>query len=318
MGEFFLQKIHSLYSSHIFSPSSRPYLVAEIGLNHNNDMELACRMIQEAAACGADAVKFQSYTTDLFINNQSSEASGLYSIFKNYELGYFEHETLQNEAKSAGIDFFSTPLTVDWVDTLAKMKTPFIKVASGDINNFILLKEIVKKKAPLMVSTGNSNIADIDRVAAFFKLYNKKDVIFLHCISQYPAAAGVLNLSTVSFLSQRLSALTGFSDHSDGAEAAFAAVMLGAVVIEKHFTLDKTLPGPDHVISATPSELREIRRKMDLAALMKGEPRTEAYAEEKGGDVLGKRSLYEVDGKLVPMRPRKQGLPKDSDFFDLV
>jgi sialic acid synthase SpsE len=293
-------------------------LIAEIGLNHNKDIELAQKMIREAASCGANAVKFQSYTTDLFINNQAPEAMALYNLFKKYELNYVDHEILQDEAKKVGIDFISTPLTIDWVENLTRLKTPFIKIASGDINNYLLLKEVVKKKVPVIVSTGNSSIGDIDSAAAFFKIFQKKDVIFLHCISEYPADAHVLNLSTIPFLRERLQVLTGFSDHSEGSDAAFASVMLGAVVIEKHFTLDKKLPGPDHSISATPQELSEVRKKIDLAHVMRGEPRNEPYHEEKGGDVLGKRSIYNINGKLIPMRPRKQGLPKDSDYLDMI
>ena len=318
LGNFFLPKIHSQYSSNIISKINRPYLIAEIGLNHNNDMNLATKMIQVAAQCGANAVKLQSYTTDIFINKQIPGVEGLYSIFKKYELTYSEHGILQDEARKAGVDFISTPLTEDWVDHLTQLKVPFIKIASGDINNYLLLKEVAKKKVPVIISTGNSNIIEIEKAAAFFKIYGKKDVIFLHCISQYPASSHILNLSTISYLSERLNALTGFSDHSEGSDAAFASVILGAVVVEKHFTLDKTLPGPDHIISAVPEELKEIREKMDLAHLMRGEPREDAYSEEKGGDVLGKRSIYTINGQKIAMRPRKQGLPKDSDFFDLI
>ncbi|MDH4262290.1 MAG: N-acetylneuraminate synthase family protein [Spirochaetia bacterium] len=318
MDDYFLNKIHSQYSSNIISQKNRPYLIAEIGLNHNRDIELAQKMIHEAASCGANAVKFQSYTTDLFINNQVPDARVLYSIFKKYELNYVDHEILQNEAKKVGLDFISTPLTVDWVEHLAMLKAPFIKIASGDINNYLLLKEVVKKKVPLIISTGNSKLSEIASAASFFRVFNKKDVIFLHCISEYPASTHILNLSTIPFLHDQLKALIGFSDHSDGSDAAFASVLLGAVVVEKHFTLDKSLPGPDHAISSTPAELREIRKKIDLALIMRGEPRTEPYQEEKSGDVLGKRSIYNINGKLIPMRPRKHGLPKDSDYLDMI
>jgi len=318
MSNFFLNKIHSQFSSHIISSKNRPYLIAEIGLNHNKDVDLAQQMIREAASCGANAVKFQSYTTDLFINSQVREAQQLYDIFKKYELNFTEHEMLREEAKKFGIDFISTPLTLDWVTHLVQLKTPFIKIASGDINNFLLLKEVSKKNIPVIISTGNSSLDEIDKAAAFFTLCGKKDVIFLHCISQYPANVQVLNLSTIPFLFERIGALCGFSDHTEGSDAAFAATLLGAVVIEKHFTLDRNLEGPDHCISATPAELSEIRQKIDIAHVMRGEPRSEPYGEESGGDILGKRSLYKIDGKIVPMRPRKQGLPKDSDIFELL
>ncbi|MDH4200048.1 MAG: N-acetylneuraminate synthase family protein [Spirochaetia bacterium] len=318
MSDFFLHKIHSQFSSNIISGSNRPYLIAEIGLNHNKNMDLAQKMIQTAAECGANAVKFQSYTTDMFINSQVQGAQGLYSIFKKFELNYVEHGVLKDEAKKAGIDFISTPLTVDWVENLYELKIPFFKIASGDINNYMLLKEVAKKKVPVIVSTGNSSILEIESNASFFRLFGKKDIIFLHCISEYPASPHILNLSTIPYLRNKLDALTGFSDHSRESDAAFAAVILGGVVVEKHFTLDKNLPGPDHSISANPEELREVRRKMDIAYEMRGEPRVDPYSEEKGSNVLGKRSIYNINGKILAMRPRKQGLPKDSDYLDMI
>lgn len=318
MSDFFLPKIHSQFSSYIISKSNRPYLIAEIGLNHNKNMELAVKTIQTAAECGANAVKFQSYSIDSFINKDAPGVQALYSIFKKLELNFMEHNVLRDEAKKAGIDFISTPLTTDWVENLFSLKVPFFKIASGDINNYMLLKEIVKKNIPAIVSTGNSKLSEIESAAAFFRLYDKKDVIFLHCISEYPTSTHNLNLSTIPFLEQQFGILPGFSDHTIGSDAAFGAVNLGAVVIEKHFTMDKNLPGPDHKISSNPEELRDLREKIDLAYEMRGEPRLEPYMEEKNSDVLGKRSIYNINGKIIAMRPRKSGLPKDSDFLGMI
>ncbi|MES0491114.1 MAG: N-acetylneuraminate synthase family protein [Leptospirales bacterium] len=314
---FFSQKIFSNHSSRVISEERKPYLIAEIGLNHNNDMDFASTMIEKAAQCGADCVKFQSYTTDKFIDKESAEARAIYDIFSRYELSEHDHDVLKKAADNNGIDFISTPLTTDWVEILAQIRVPFFKIASGDLNNYMLLKETVKYKIPHFVSTGASYWNDIEKSAAFFKMFNFKDVVFLHCVSNYPAPTDQLNLDTIVKIRREIGSMSGFSDHSQGAQAAFASAMLGATVIEKHFTLDKNMEGPDHAISAEPEELVQIREGIDLANQMKGE-REEPDSDELKGEILGKRSIYNVNGDLLAMRPRRSNLPKDSDYFNTL
>ncbi len=299
------------------SANSKPYLVAEIGLNHNKDMKLAADLIAAAAEAGADAVKFQSYTTELFVNSAVEKAKILVDIFSEYELTVDEHQQLKALADKNKIDFFSTPLTLDWPARLAELKVDFFKVASGDLNNYALLLELLKYEVPLIVSTGASAAEDIKASINFIQERGRTDCIYLHCVSLYPTAPEKAKLATIGWLAEQTGGLTGFSDHTDGVEAALAAAALGARVIEKHFTLDHDLPGPDHKISATPEQLQEIRRLADLGFAMRGEARKEPWPEEAAGDFFGKRSLYEIDGQLVPMRPRQPHLPKDSDFLNL-
>jgi len=317
MSTYFDQQLFSSNSSKIISSGRPPYLIAEIGLNHNNDMVLTKEMIEAAAESGADAVKFQSYFVDSFIVKKEPKMEGLYDIFKTYELGEDEHYELKEFSESRGLDYFSTPLTVEWVKILVELKVPYIKVASGDLNNYLLLKEIVKYNTPVIISTGNSSLDNINDCAAFFRLHKKKNIMFLHCISVYPASNDELMLGTIPVIQKELDVLVGYSDHSIGTDAAFAAVSMGAVAIEKHFTLDKNLPGPDHSISAEPEDLKSIRKKIDLAYEMCRSSREEPLPEESESDYFGKRSIYNVKGKDVAMRPRKKGLPQDDEYFTL-
>lgn len=295
---------------------SRPYLVAEIGINHDGNTKQGLELIERAAESGADAVKFQSYTADDFINKEVATVSQLHEIFARVELSVEQHEQFAFKAHSLGLDFFSTPLTLDWVAVLKKLHVPFLKVASGDVNNFQLLTEIVRAKIPVFHSTGAASFAEIERAAAFYRQMNMADVIFFHCVSLYPTPAEKLNLETIFHLRNRLSALIGFSDHSQGTWAAFAAVSNGAVAVEKHFTASHDLPGPDHKISAEPQEFKKLREKIDLAFVMRGEAKVEALDDETKNDFYGKRSLYNTSSKgLLAMRPRQEGLPKDSDFY---
>ena len=317
MSLFFDQQLYSPNSSKIISAERPPYLIAEIGLNHNKDVNLAKEMIEAAAETGADAVKFQSYTVDSFIAKKEPKMNELYEIFKKYELDEDEHYEIKDFAEICGVDFISTPLTTEWVKDLVDLKVPFLKVASGDLNNYLLLKEIAKYNTPVIISTGNSTLDNIQDCAAFFRLHNKKNIMFLHCISIYPAPLDELMLGTIQTIKNSLGVVTGYSDHSTGFDAAFAAVSIGAVAVEKHFTIDKNLPGPDHSISAEPEEFKSIREKMNLAYDMCRNSRVEPLVGESESDYFGKRSIYNVKGKPVAMRPRKRGLLQDDEYFKL-
>lgn len=314
---FFAQKFQT--KNKVISFDSRPYLVAEVGINHDGRLQQGLDIIEQAAESGADAVKFQSYTTKFFISRSHSAVHSLYDIFSQVELSLEQHRQFAQKANSLGLDFFSTPLTLDWLQHLKEMKVPFFKVASGDVNNFQLLLALTKQETPIFHSTGAASFFEIERAAAFYRQMNFSQVLFFHCVSLYPAALDKLNLATIPKISQQLRALVGFSDHSHGAWAAFAAVAAGAVVIEKHFTSSKELSGPDHAISADPHEMKDLRQKIDLAFSMRGQAKIEALDEETSGDFYGKRSLYRLEnGKVLAMRPRQKHLPKDSDFFTNV
>jgi len=247
-----------------------PYIIAEIGANHNGDMELAMRLIESAKKCGCDCVKFQSWTTSsilskveyennrVYTDSKKKHFGSLYEMVEKYYLRPEQHKELKIFCDKIGIDFASSPFSNEEVDMLIKLDVPFIKLASMDINNFPLLKHVALKNKPLIVSTGMSTIAEIDKAVSLCKSEGNKDISLLHCISIYPPEYEDINLNNIPMLKEVFGCEVGFSDHTIGFSIPLAAVALGAVIIEKHFTLDKNLPGWDHEISANPREMKII------------------------------------------------------------
>lgn len=248
-----------------------PYVIAEIGANHNGDMALAKEMIDSAVENGADAVKFQSWTDKSLIakeeyeRNQSYDDSpkkhfgSLEAMVKKYYLREEQHYLLKEYCDLKGVDFCSTPFSEEEVDLLEKLEVPFYKVASMDINNFRLLEHIAKKNKPVVISTGMATLAEIDAAVKVIESCNNFDIVLLHCVSIYPPKVDDINLRNITMLQEMYPMYTvGFSDHTLGTSVPLASIALGAAVIEKHFTTDKNLPGWDHEISANPEELKVI------------------------------------------------------------
>ena len=312
---------------------TKPYLVAEFGLNHNRDIELAFSMAEAAKIAGVDAVKLQSYTTEQFIHTQFENTRGLFEIFKQFETDLDFHQKLQSKCTSLDLDFFSTPLTCDWVTTLDQLNVPFFKVASGDVNNWQLLRAIAQTQKPMIISTGAAVESELIRLRSFLHEAKVNDFSILHCVSLYPTPLAKVNLRRMIHLQQlfedicvepvdksslcpRSFSAVGFSDHTIGTDASFAAVALGAKIIEKHFTLDKRLPGPDQSMSADPSEIKALRHAVDTAfeLVATRENPLDCDVDELKSDYFGKRSLYEVDGKLIAMRPRHPDFKSAADY----
>lgn len=296
------------------SASEKPFLIAEFGLNHNRDLELAKRMVDAAKTSGVNAVKLQSYTTKYFINRKFENVHGLYDIFAGLELDYTFHEALRDYCVAQGLIFFSTPLTVDWVDELLRLDIPAFKIASGDVNNWPLLTAVVARRKPVIVSTGAASENEVKSAIDYLEQAGATYAL-LHCVSLYPTPLEKANISRLG----RIAALfpegrkipLGFSDHTEGTLAAFAAVSGGAVIVEKHFTLDKNLPGPDQKMSFDPVEMAELRKQIDLAQDIRGFATTaDCHMEETSGDYYGKRSMYEFEGQKLAMRPRHPDFPR--------
>ena len=291
----------------------RPFLVAEFGLNHNRDLTLAMKMADAAAECGVDAVKLQSYTTRFFINRQFENMHALYDIFAGLELDAEFHRNLRDHVVQRGMAFFSTPLTEDWVGVLDSLEVPAFKIASGDINNRGLIAAAAQTGKPLLVSTGAASESEIRR--AIEQLTDlESSYCLLHCVSLYPTPLAKANIGRMNKIRQLLpkpsESCVGFSDHTEGSDAAFAAVAAGAVIIEKHFTLDKSLPGPDQKMSFDPAQMRELRLRIDLAWSIRGNAlNADCHPEETTGDYYGKRSMYEFEGRTLAMRPRHPDFP---------
>lgn len=273
---------------------SEPYIIAEIGANHNGDMDLARKIIDSAKASGCDAVKFQSWTPDSLVSQEEYDRNQQYAdspkkhfgslkeMVKKYYLRPDQHIELKKYCDSAGITFSSTPFSIEEVDLLEELEVTFYKIASMDINNLLLLKHIAKKNKPLIMSTGMATLAEIENAVKTIVNQGNRQIILLHCISIYPPAYEDINLNNIPMLRQTFGFPVGFSDHTNGISIPLASVALGSCVIEKHFTLDKDLPGWDHEVSANPEEMRIIVAESSKIANSLGTfRRTVSPAEEE-------------------------------------
>jgi len=273
---------------------NRTFIIAEAGVNHNGSLNMAKKLIDAAVDAGADAVKFQTFKTEDMASYRSPTAeyqkiarsvgTSQHQLLKKLELDQYAHEALIEYCRLREIQFLSTAFDLGSLDMLTKVfKLPRIKVPSGEITNGPLLLHAARTSKPILLSTGMSTIREIENalgVIAFGYLKRKerpsakafriafssqegqaalrRKVTLLHCTSEYPAPANEINLRAMETMRTKFNLPVGFSDHSKGIYAAVAAVALGAIIIEKHFTLDKNLPGPDHRASLEPRELKEM------------------------------------------------------------
>ena len=252
--------------------SIKPYIIAEIGANHNGDMNLAKRMIDEAVLCGADCVKFQSWTKNSVFSKKTYEDNyflqddyrnrtdyTLEEIVDKYHINSEQHRELKAYCDKIGIDFNSTPFSKAEVDLLVdELDVPFIKVASMDLNNVPFLSYIAKKNKPVVISTGLCGLSEINQAVECLEENGCNEIVLLHCVSIYPPKDDSVNLNNIDMLRMNFGYPVGYSDHTIGTVAPIMSLAKRVVIIEKHFTLDKNMEGWDHKISADPEELRII------------------------------------------------------------
>ena len=259
--------------------SRLPYIVAEIGGNHNGDVDLAKRMIREAKACGADAVKFQLYRRcDLWTEDHLKELNdglvklenvsawetkelGLKDIFAQvdkFAVQEKEHIEFFNCARECGIDYGTSTFTKKDVDFCIDQKVANLKVASCDVTNLDLIEYVISKDYPTHIALGMASLAEIEAIVNLIPEKCRRNVTLLHCVSLYPPKDELVNLKFIETLRRNFGMAVGYSDHTLGFEIPLAAVAMGASVIEKHFTLDKNMPGWDHRVSADPTEMKII------------------------------------------------------------
>jgi sialic acid synthase SpsE len=239
----------------------RPYVIAEIGANHNGDMDLARQMIAAAKAAGADCVKFQSWSKrSLFTNSVYGGNQDLEEAIDKYAISNGQLLEMKKYAGEVGIDLASTPFNMAEADYLVDvLDSPFIKVASMDVDNLAFLEYLADKGRPIIISTGLSELHEIAKAIKTIEDAGNSNIVILHCVSSYPPEDKDLHLNNITTLMRLYPEYpVGFSDHTIGTAIPLAAVALGACVIEKHFTLDKAMEGWDHAVSATPDELRAI------------------------------------------------------------
>ncbi len=272
-------------------PGHSPYIIAEIGANHNGDMALCKKMIDEAQRCGADAVKFQSWSATSLISKAEYERNASYSdperhfgslkeMVERYQLTAAQHREVAAYCQTKKIDFMSTPFSPEEVDLLVELGVPALKVASMDVNHTVLLEHIAKTGKPVILSTGMASLAEVAEAVGTLKTYNAGPLALLHCISIYPPDYEDIHLRNIPMLQAAFDVPVGFSDHSFGVAIPLAAVALGACIIEKHFTLDKQMQGWDHLISADPPELTTICREAKHIFTALGHPHRTVSPDE--------------------------------------
>lgn len=242
------------------------FIIAEAGINHNGDINLAKKLIGAAKDARADAVKFQTFKAENVVIKNAEKAEyqktvkeeSQYGMLKKLELTEEDFEELADYAKEKDILFLSSPFDKESVDLLYELDVPAFKIGSGEITNFPLLRYVAKKEKPIILSTGMATLGEVEEALKVIRSEGVKDIILLHCVSNYPARIEDINLRAMETLKQAFKLPVGFSDHTLGITASMAAVAFGACVIEKHFTLDRNLPGPDHKASLEPDELKEM------------------------------------------------------------
>ena len=244
------------------------FIIAEAGVNHNGSLELAKRLIEAAADAGADAVKFQTFVAEEVVSinapkaeyqKQATDASeSQYEMIKKLELSREAHKELMEYAKNKNIMFLSTPFDERSVDLLVELGVPLIKISSGEITNHPFLRYIAKKDLPIILSTGMATLEEVREAVSVIKKTGCNDLTLLHCTSNYPALFEDCNLRAMKTMADAFKIPVGYSDHTPGRVVPVAVAALGACVIEKHFTLDKNLPGPDHKASLDPDELKDM------------------------------------------------------------
>lgn len=245
------------------------YIIAEIGCNHNGDFKLAKKMVDVAVNCGVDAVKFQTFKADKLISKYAPKADyqkvttgtedSQLEMTRKLELSFEEYLELRDYCITKKVDVFSTPFDNESLDFLISTDMPVYKIPSGEITNLTYLEKIGKQRKKVILSTGMANIDEIKTAVSILKEAGGEDISVLHCTTEYPTPYEALNLNVISTLKKEFPDLKiGYSDHSIGYEVPIAAAALGAEIIEKHFTLDNNMLGPDHKASATPEILGNL------------------------------------------------------------
>lgn len=295
----------------------RPYIIAEIGSNHNGDMRLAKKMIDAAKECGADCVKFQSWTKDTIFSKKVYEDNyflrddyrnrtdyTLESIVDEYSIDAADHYELKSYCDEVGIEFASTPFTRREADLLVnELDVPFIKVASMDVDNVPFLRYLAKLGKPVVLSTGLSELSDVALAVEALERAGCEEIALLHCVSIYPPRDDQVNLNNIDMLRDCFGYPTGYSDHTLGPIAPILSLAKRPCIIEKHFTLDKNMQGWDHKVSADPDDLKAIVDAAKVAFSMLGsykkvrpedQERREAFKRSivaardiRAGEVLG-------------------------------
>lgn len=256
------------------------FIIAEAGVNHNGSLERAKELVKAAKDSGADAVKFQTFRAERLATRTAEKAKyqkattakeeSQLSMLRRLQLGESAHRTLLEFCRKSKIQFLSSPFDDESADLLTKIGLPIFKIPSGEITNLPFLRHIAKKKKPMILSTGMSNLGEVEEAVHTIKTEGPCELSLLHCVTEYPAPYDEINLRAMETLRQAFGLPVGYSDHTPGIEVAVAAVALGAVIIEKHLTLDQSLPGPDHKASLEPLQFSQMVQSIRNVSLALG------------------------------------------------
>ncbi|HBR30286.1 MAG TPA: N-acetylneuraminate synthase [Firmicutes bacterium] len=247
------------------------FIIAEAGVNHNGDLDIAKKLVDAAVEAGVDAIKFQTFKADHLVTKEAPKAAyqkantgdgGQYEMLQKLELSVEDHLILQKYCQERGIIFLSTPFDFESADLLESLELPCYKVSSGDLPNLPFLAYIGQKNKPVLLSTGMANLGEVESAVETIYSTGNREVILLHCTSNYPTDYEDVNLQAMLTMKEAFKLPVGYSDHTVGIEIPIAAVALGARVIEKHFTLDQSMAGPDHRASLEPRELKRMVAKI--------------------------------------------------------
>lgn len=284
------------------------FIIAEVGVNHNGNIDLACQLVDAAVMAGADAVKFQTYQADKLASATARKAAYQRSaeqdraeesqldMLQRLTLSRDAHYELQVYCQKRGILFLSSPFDMDSADFLAEMKVAAFKIPSGELTNHQFLHHIAKKNRPIIISTGMADLEETRAALSIIAEAGNDEVIALQCISNYPADPRNVNLRAMQTIAKHCDVAAGYSDHTLGVEVSLAAVALGACVIEKHITLDNGLPGPDHQASSEPEEFQQMVRGIRIVESALGDGRKiPATSEVEVADIARKSLIAACD-----------------------
>jgi len=276
------------------------FIIAEAGVNHNGSLEMALELADAAACAGADAVKFQLYTAGEQVSKKTrtvsyqqknTGADTMMEMAKSYDLPWEAHKKIAQHCRDRGIMYMSSCFDRSAVDFLLGIGGECIKVGSGEITNFPLLAHMAATGRPILLSTGMSELSEVAQAVEHIRSSGGSPIALFHCVSSYPAAPSSINLRVMVSLAAAFGVPVGFSDHTVGHEISCAAVALGAALIEKHFTLDKGLPGPDHAMSLDPRELKELVEAIRRVESAIGDGLKTVDASERENRVAARRGL---------------------------
>lgn len=308
------------------SAPNRVLIIAEAGVNHNGSAERALEMVRAAAEAGADIIKFQTFKPELGVASHAAKADyqkdttgtgeSQLEMVRKYELSREAHEIIAARCEEIGIEFFSAPFDLPSVDLLVDLGVKRMKIPSGEITNWPLIHKVARAGKPVVMSTGMSSLEEIRGALGVFLLgalkpgaapcgraaedvlasregraYLAENMILLHCTTQYPAPYEDVNLLAMDVLSEEFGLPVGYSDHTRGIAVSVAAAARGAVVIEKHFTLDRTLPGPDHPASIEPDELRSLVESVRIVEKSLGRKIKNVTPSEESNRLIARKSL---------------------------